>query len=455
MGWSGRYAAGAARAPFFVLRSYVGSDMLEANPLIKVIDDPYGSGKIAVVPPLSPDVAIIHAQRADRQGNTQLWGLLGMQKEVAFASKNVIVAVEELVDESVIRADPNRTLIPGLIVNAVVHEPYGAHPSYVQGYYDRDNESYLDWDKLSQDQAAVEAWLAEWVYGLENHAAYVRKVGQARFHQLKPEPLLSAVGGLREVSMSEVAYTPSEMMIVTAAHALSGARTVFVGVGLPNIACNLAQRTVAPDMELIYESGVYGARPERLPLSIGDPTLVSGATSVVSMADLFGLYLQRGLVEIALLGGAQVDRYGNLNSTVIGDYAKPKTRLPGSGGACEIATNARRTFMIMRLKRRAFVEKLDFVTSPGHLTGGDSRARLGLPGGGPELMITDKAILRFDNPQREMQLSALYPGVTVSDVQAEVGWPLRLAARIDEVSAPSAEDLRLIRDELDPAGMYR
>ena len=124
-------------------------------PLIKLIDDPYGTGKIAVVPPLNPDVAILHAQRADRQGNTQLWGLLGMQKEVAFASKHVIVVVEELVDESVIRADPNRTLIPGLIVDAVVHEPYGAHPSYVQGYYDRDNESYLAWDKLSQDHAAV------------------------------------------------------------------------------------------------------------------------------------------------------------------------------------------------------------------------------------------------------------------------------------------------------------
>lgn len=254
--------------------------------------------------------------------------------------------------------------------------------------------------------------------------------------------------------MSE-ACTPSEMMIVTAAHALKGARTVFVGVGLPNIACNLAQRTVAPGLELIYESGVYGARPERLPLSIGDPTLVSGATSVVSMADLFGLYLQRGLVDIALLGGAQVDRYGNLNSTVIGAYAKPKTRLPGSGGACEIATNARRTFMIMRLKRRAFVEKIDFVTSPGHLSGGDSRARLGLPGAGPALMITDKAILNFDNPAREMQLCGLYPGVTLEEVQAEVGWPLRLGPKIDQIGAPSAEDLRLIRDELDPAAMYR
>src|SRR2546422_4461896 len=250
--------------------------------------------------------------------------------------------------------------------------------------------------------------------------------------------------------MSELTYTDSEMMIAVAARVLNGARTVFVGVGLPNIACNLARYTGAPDLELIYESGVYGARPERLPLSIGDPTLVSGAVSVVSMADLFGLYLQRGLVEIALLGGAQVDRYGNLNSTVIGEYAKPKTRLPGSGGACEIATNAQRTFMIMRLKRRAFVEKLDFVTSPGHLTGGDSRAKLGLPGGGPELMITDKGILNFDNSQREMQLSALYPGVTVREIQAEVGWPLGLAETIQEAAAPSSEELRLIREELDP-----
>ena len=255
--------------------------------------------------------------------------------------------------------------------------------------------------------------------------------------------------------MSEVTYTDSEMMVAVAARVLKGARTVFVGVGLPNIACNLARYTVAPDLELIYESGVYGARPERLPLSIGDPTLVSGAVSVVSMADLFGLYLQRGLVEVALLGGAQIDRFGNLNTTVIGDYKKPKTRLPGSGGACEIAINAQRTFMIMRLKRRAFVDKLDFLTSPGHLSGGDSRVQLGLPGGGPELVITDKAILNFDNPEREMQLSELYPGVTAKDVQAEVGWQLRLATTIGETAAPTTEELHLIRDEVDPQGMYR
>jgi glutaconate CoA-transferase subunit B len=173
------------------------------------------------------------------------------------------------------------------------------------------------------------------------------------------------------------------------------------------------------------------------------------------MADLFGLYLQRGLVEIALLGGAQIDKYGNLNSSVIGDYNKPKTRLPGSGGACEIATNAQRTFMIMRLKRRAFVEKLDFITSPGHLSGGDSRSRLGLPGKGPEIVITDRAILNFDNAEREMQLSAIYPGVSEQDVRAETGWKLRRAAQLEQVSPPSVQELRLIREELDPSGMYR
>ncbi len=255
--------------------------------------------------------------------------------------------------------------------------------------------------------------------------------------------------------MTAATVTPSEMMIVSAARALAGARTVFVGVGLPNIACNLARRTVAPDLELIYESGVYGAQPARLPLSIGDPTLVSGATSVMPMADLFGLYLQGGLVDVALLGGAQIDRYGNLNTTVIGPYDDPKVRLPGSGGACEIAINASQVFMIMRLSNRSFVETLDFMTSPGHLTGGDARARAGLPGAGPQLVITDKAILDFDNPEREMQLRSLHPGVSLEEVQGAVGWDLRLADDVGATAAPTEGDLHMVRVELDPDGMYR
>ncbi len=251
-------------------------------------------------------------------------------------------------------------------------------------------------------------------------------------------------------------YTPNEMMIVAAARALAGVRTVFVGVGLPNSACNLARRTAAPDLELIYESGVYGARPARLPLSIGDPTLISGATSVCSMVDLFGLYLQGGLVEVAFLGGAQIDRFGNLNTTVIGDYAHPKVRLPGSGGACEIAVNAQRIFIIMRLKRRAFVERLDFVTSPGHLDGGygNGRAALGLPGGGPHLVVTDKCIFRFDE-QNEMMLHSLHPGVELAEVQEEVGWELRVPPDVRETRPPAEQELRLLREKLDSRGLYR
>jgi glutaconate CoA-transferase subunit A len=187
-GMVGRYLAGATRLPFYPLRSYIGSDMARANPRIKIIEDPYGGGPIAVVPPLNPDVAIIHAQRADTQGNTQLWGLLGTQKEVAFAARTRIVVVEAIVDEAVIRADPNRTLIPGLIVDAVVHEPYGAHPSYAQGYYDRDNQFYLAWEQISAQHESTLAWLEEWVHGVPDRAAYLEKLGAATLERLRPLP---------------------------------------------------------------------------------------------------------------------------------------------------------------------------------------------------------------------------------------------------------------------------
>lgn len=183
-GMVGRYTAGASKLPFFPLRSYLGSDMPAANERIQFVDSPYGDGPIAVVPPLNPDVTFVHAQRADVHGNTHLWGLLGTQKEAAFAASKVVVVVEEIVDEAVIRRDPNRTLIPGLIVDAVVHEPYGAHPSYVQGYYDRDNDFYLAWDELSRDAASTEAWLDEWVYGVTDRAAYLDKLGRERLAQL-------------------------------------------------------------------------------------------------------------------------------------------------------------------------------------------------------------------------------------------------------------------------------
>jgi glutaconate CoA-transferase subunit A len=185
-GMVGRYLAGAYGLPFFPLRSYVGSDLPNVNPRIHFVESPYGDGSIAIVPPLNPDVTIVHAQRADREGNTHLWGLLGVQKEATFAAIHTIVVVEEIVDQTVIRADPNRTLIPGLVVDAVVHEPYGTHPSYVQGYYDRDNAFYLAWDEISRDKATTHKWLKEWVWGTQNRAEYVEKIGAETWERLRP-----------------------------------------------------------------------------------------------------------------------------------------------------------------------------------------------------------------------------------------------------------------------------
>jgi glutaconate CoA-transferase subunit A len=185
-GMVGRYIAGATNLPFYPLRSYEGTDMPAANPRILPLQSPYGDERVYVVPPINPDVTIVHAQRADAAGNTQVWGLVGAQREAAFAAERVIVVVEELVDEAVIRADPNRTVIPGLIVDAVVVEPYGAHPSYAQGYYDRDNSYYVEWDGISRDAAALDAWLDTWVYGLSGRGEYMRRLGQQARQRIAP-----------------------------------------------------------------------------------------------------------------------------------------------------------------------------------------------------------------------------------------------------------------------------
>ena len=243
-------------------------------------------------------------------------------------------------------------------------------------------------------------------------------------------------------------------MIVAAARELAGQGVCFVGVGLPNIAVNLAQRTVAPDIELVYEAGVFGARPARLPLSIGDPTIVTGAIAATSMFELFAFYLQGGLIDVGFLGAAQIDRFGNINTTVVGPYDHPDVRLPGSGGAAEIAIHARRTVVISRLSRRAFPETVDFITSPGHRIRGRTRRELGMPGAGPVKVVTDRAILEADPSSGELVLAALYPGVEVDEVRDAVGWPLRSRPALAVVDPPTANDLILLRNVLDPHRLY-
>jgi glutaconate CoA-transferase subunit B len=249
-------------------------------------------------------------------------------------------------------------------------------------------------------------------------------------------------------------YSKNEIMIAASARTLGGERICFVGVGLPNIVCNLAQRTVAPELQLVYEAGVFGARPARLPLSIGDPTLVSGSTAVTSMFELFAFYLQAGLIDAAFLGGAQIDRFGNLNTTVIGDYGTPKVRLPGSGGACEIAIHARRILVIMRQAQRSFVERLDFRTSPGHSGDPEHDRARGWSGSGPTSVVTDLGTYGFDQATGEMTLLTLHPGVTMDDVRSNTGWAPNVSPDLGETPQPTEEELRIIRRELDPRGTH-
>ncbi|MHC1785433.1 MAG: CoA-transferase subunit beta [Anaerolineaceae bacterium] len=255
------------------------------------------------------------------------------------------------------------------------------------------------------------------------------------------------------MEITEMTFTASELMTVNSSRLLRDGDVVFVGVGIPNLACNLAQRTHAPNLVMVYEAGVIGARPSRLPLSIGDPTLVSGSSAVCSMYDIFSLYLQRGNIDVGFLGGAQIDRFGNINATVIGDYAHPKTRLPGSGGSMEIAAWATRCYIMTPHQKRRFPETVDFRTSAGFITGKGERSTACLRGKGPQAVVTNLGIMEPDE-HGELVLTALHPGASVEQARENTGWVLRTAEKIRLTEPPSHEELRILREDLDPEGIY-
>ena len=242
------------------------------------------------------------------------------------------------------------------------------------------------------------------------------------------------------------AVTADEMMTATAARALRDGMTCFVGIGLPSAAANLARATHAPNLVLIYESGTIGAKPGRLPLSIGDGILAETADAVVSVPEIFNYWLQPGRIAIGFLGAAQIDRFANINTTVIGaTYAQPKVRLPGAGGAPEIAASCREVIVVVRQSRRSFVDRVDFVTSVGFGDGPGSRERLGLAGAGPRKVITDLGVLEPDPGTCELTLTGVYPGVTVPDVRAKTGWDLAVSASLDVLEPPTAAELTALR----------
>jgi glutaconate CoA-transferase subunit B len=246
--------------------------------------------------------------------------------------------------------------------------------------------------------------------------------------------------------MREQDYSTSEMMTVAAARLLTNGAVCFVGIGLPSTAANLARLTHAPDLVLIYESGPIGAKPHVLPLSIGDGDLALTARTVVSTPEIFQYWLQGGRIDVGFLGAAQIDRFGNINTTVIGDYHAPTTRLPGAGGAPEIASSAKQIFITLKQSRRAFVPKLDFITTAGFLDGGDARERLGLPGQGPVAVITDLCVLEPELPTHELVVTRIHPGVTSAQIGEATGWPIRYAETVYETEPPTPQELTTLRD---------
>jgi glutaconate CoA-transferase subunit B len=242
------------------------------------------------------------------------------------------------------------------------------------------------------------------------------------------------------------AYKPNEMMTIAAARALRNEDVCFVGIGMPSAAANLARLTHAPDITLIYESGTIATKPDVLPLSIGDGELCDTALTTVSVPEMFRYWLQGGRISVGFLGGAQIDRFANLNTTVVGPYDKPKVRLPGGGGAPEIATSCGEIFIVMAQSKRSFVGKLDFITSLGHGEGGDSRAKLGLKTKGPTKLVTDLAVFEPDPKSKEMTVVSIHPGVSREQIDGNTGWPVKYAANVSETPAPTVQELSVLRE---------
>ena len=371
------YEAGAAGLPCAIFRGYIGGDLPKVNSRIKRVTCPFTGEELAAIPSHRPDVAVIHAQRADKAGNVMIEGVLGVQKEAVLASKRSVVTVEEIVDE-LRRAQSQRGRAAALDRRPRRRGAGRRLPVLCAGLLPAQQQ-------LLQGMGRNLA-RARHFPGLDE-----RKCAGEGSRGLRP---ICAQASNRGGVSSMADYKPNEMMTIAAARALKNDDVCFVGIGQPSAACNLARLTHAPDITLIYESGTLATKPNMLPLSIGDGELCETALTTVSVPEMFRYWLQGGRIKVGFLGGAQIDKYANLNTTVVGPYDKPKVRLPGGGGAPEIATSCGEIFIIMAQGKRSFVDKLDFVTSIGHVSGGDHRARLGVKTKGPTKLITDLALVR-------------------------------------------------------------
>lgn len=398
---------------------------------------------MVLVPTLRPDVSLIHVQRADPLGNVVIEGFATHEPEMVRASTHTVVSCEELIPTETIRDHPERTTIPFLYVSAVVVQPFGAYPTSTYRYYDYDPEHVT----LPAGGAGRGGPRPGVPGGLRVGVPELRGVPGAR---RRPGPSGAAAPGHGGIPLS---YTRRELMVIEAARHVRDGDVVFVGTGLPLLATALAQRLHAPHVVCVIESGVIAPRVRPTPVSVSDPRVMHRAVRLGTLREVLGGLLQRGLVDLGFLGGAQVDRFGNINSTWVREGERTK-RLPGSGGGNDMASHCRRFLVITRHERRRFPERCDYVTSPGFLDGPGGRERAGLAGEFGIIVVTDLAVLENDPDTCVLRITRLMPGVSEDQVQGETGFALTVAPHVRPVDPPGAKELRVLREEMDPGRVF-
>ncbi len=455
-----RYKAAAMGLSFLPVRSMLGTETMKHSRAIE-FKCPFTGDTYALVPACSPDIAIIHVPKADEFGNCQIDGITVSDYDLARASKKVIITTEEIISTEKIRTEPERTIIPYYCVDAVVHIPYGSYPCNMPGLYYFDLDHLDEWMNTEKDPVAFEKFLNKYIYDVKDWSEYLERCGgKKRLHELRSQELLEDSKGHPEPSnnttqsQNSQSYNMIEFMICTASRFLEDNKTAVVGTGLPMLAAMLAQKIHAQNLLIMFEAGGIAPLLPALPLSVGDSRTHYKSLLATSMPEIMET-CARGMVDYAFLGGAQIDRFGNLNSTMIGtDYEKPKVRLPGSGGANDLASLCWNTIIIIKMDKHKFVEKLDFFTTPGYLTGNNARENAGLPPNtGPLKVITDCCVLGFNKETKEMQIESLHPGITLEEVQNRSSFKLNvMEGKIPITIEPTKKELDILRKEIDPKG---
>ena len=465
-----RFKAAAMGLSFLPVRSMLGTETMQHSRAIE-FKCPFTGEIYALVPACSPDIAIIHVHRADKFGNCQIDGITVSDSDLARASKKVVITAEEIISTDEIRKEPERTLIPFYCVDAVIHVPYGSYPCNMANKYYFDLDHLKEWTEAEKDSKSFEKFLNKYIYDVKDWNEYLKVCGgKKRLTELKKIELLENdnVTNSRDIARRSLceraspragnvstSYNMTEFMICTASRFLEDNKTVVVGTGLPLLSAMLAQKTHAPNLLMMFEAGGIAPLLPALPLSVGDSRTHYKSLLASSMPEIMET-CARGMVDYAFLGGAQIDRFGNLNSTIIGDnYEKPKVRLPGSGGANDLASLCWKTVIIIKMDKHKFVEKLDFLTTPGYLTGPGTREKAGLPPNtGPYKIITDYCVLSFNKDTKEMEIESLHPGVTLEDIQSRSSFKINCSGRISlpVTEQPSSRELEILRREIDPTG---